>query len=145
PDFPGMTDADNCRDWDTGFPIDTEAIRDKDEAYWDEYRGTPKAFITLAAGRRMWSNRFGNLPMARYPVAGEGGEAAARALLAERKSEFEAGDLDPTGLGFVFLPVRDQALAASQGAQDFGGLFIGFSFFLIAAALLLMVLLFRFA
>lgn len=145
PDFPGMTDAENCRDWDTGLPIDTAAIRDKDEAYWDEYRGTPKAFITLAAGQGMWTNRFGTLTMVRYPVPDEGGAAAARELLEARKSEFETQHLDPASLGFVFLPVREQALAASQGAQDFGGLFIGFSFFLIAAALLLMVLLFRFA
>jgi hypothetical protein len=41
PDFPGMTDAENCRDWDTGFPIKTDAIRDQDEAYWDQYKGAP--------------------------------------------------------------------------------------------------------
>lgn len=134
PDFPGMTDADNCRDWDTGFPIDTEAIRDQDEAYWDQYRGTPKAFISLAAGQALWSNRFGNLTAIRYPAA-EGEKA-----LAELGQKIRARDL-----GFVVQPTRQQALAASAGAQDFGGLFIGFSFFLIAAALMLMVLLFRFA
>ncbi|HEV8541995.1 MAG TPA: ABC transporter permease, partial [Verrucomicrobiae bacterium] len=41
--------------------------------------------------------------------------------------------------------VREQALTSSSGAQDFGGLFIGFSFFLIAAAVLLTSLLFKFA
>ncbi|RME95746.1 MAG: hypothetical protein D6766_02455, partial [Verrucomicrobia bacterium] len=55
PDFPGMTEAANCRDWDTGLPIDVAAIRDKDEEYWDRYRGTPKALISLAAGRRLWA------------------------------------------------------------------------------------------
>ena len=141
PDFPGMTDAENCRDWDTGFPIDTDAIRDKDEAYWDQYRGTPKAFITLTVGQNMWSNRFGSLTAVRYPIAGEQGEAALQA----RKQWFEENHLAPEQLGFAFQPVREQALAASAGAQDFGGLFIGFSFFLIAAALMLMALLFRFA
>lgn len=134
PDFPGMTDAENCRDWDTGFPIDTKAIRDQDEAYWDKYRGTPKAFITLAAGQALWSNRFGNLTAIRYPAAD--GEKA----LADLSQKIKARDL-----GFVVQPTRQQALVASAGAQDFGGLFIGFSFFLIAAALMLMVLLFRFA
>lgn len=134
PDFPGMSDADNCRDWDTGFPINTEAIRDKDEAYWDQYRGAPKAFISLKKAQELWSNRFGNLTAVRYPAAD------AAALTASIQN-----NLPPTQLGFIFLPVREQALAASAGAQDFGGLFIGFSFFLIAAALLLMLLLFRFA
>ena len=141
PDFPGMTDAENCRDWDTGFPIDTEAIRDQDEAYWDQYRGTPKAFISLAAGQAMWSNRFGSLTAVRYPIPGVEPQAALEA----RKQWFEENHLAPDELGFVFQPVRAQALAASAGAQDFGGLFIGFSFFLIAAALMLMALLFRFA
>ena len=52
--------------------------------------------------------------------------------------------LDPASLGFVFQPVRAQALAASSEAEDFGGLFLGFSFFLILAALILMGLLFQF-
>lgn len=134
PDFPGMTDADNCRDWDTGFPINTEAIRDKDEAYWDQFRGTPKAFINLAVAQKLWSNRFGNLTAVRYPGA-QLSNVVARI----------SANTTPEQLGFDFLPIREQALAASAGAQDFGGLFIGFSFFLIAAALMLMLLLFRFA
>jgi putative ABC transport system permease protein len=131
PDFPGMTDAENCRDWDTGFPINTGAIRDQDEAYWDEYRGAPKAFVTLRAAQEMWSNRFGNLTAVRYPAG------LATVPIKDH--------LSPEQLGFVFVPLREHALAASGGAQDFGGLFAGFSMFLIAAALLLMSLLFRFA
>ena len=45
PDFPGLKDANNCRDWDTGFPMDLDLIRDQDNAYWEEHQGTPKAFI----------------------------------------------------------------------------------------------------
>jgi ABC-type antimicrobial peptide transport system permease subunit len=137
PDFPGMTDAANCRDWDTGFPIDTAAIRDKDEDYWHQFRGSPKAFINLPVAQQMWSNRFGSLTGVRYPATTEQDTAhISKQILA---------NLSPASLGMVFLPVREQALKASAGAQDFGGLFIGFSFFLVAAALLLMSLLFRFA
>src|SRR5207248_2844729 len=50
--------------------------------------------------------------------------------------------LDPARGGFVFDEVKSGALAASTGGIDFGGLFLGFSFFLIAAALLLVGLLF---
>src|SRR5205814_5379913 len=39
--------------------------------------------------------------------------------------------------------IRQRLLTASRGGTDFGGLFLGFSFFLIAAALMLVGLLFR--
>src|SRR5437763_1210206 len=51
--------------------------------------------------------------------------------------------VDPERGGFVFDPVRESAMNASASGNDFGGLFLGFSFFLIAAALLLVGLLFR--
>jgi hypothetical protein len=44
----------------------------------------------------------------------------------------------------VFTPVREQALGASAASVDFGMLFLGFSIFLIVAALLLTALLFGF-
>lgn len=149
PEFPGMTESENCRDWDTGLPIDTDAIREKDEGYWDQYRGTPKAFITLAAGQKLWSNRFGNLTAVRIQAAGAPGNATrSRQIVASRRSTLETlliRTLDPAGFGLSLQPVRERALAASNGAQDFGQLFLGFSFFLIAAALLLMAVLFQFA
>ena len=51
-------------------------------------------------------------------------------------------NLSPEELGLRFEPVREQALKAAAESQDFGGLFLGFSFFVIGAALLLMALLF---
>ena len=53
PDFPGIEKAESTSDWDAGFPL-VHKIRQKDEDYWKKYRGTPKAFITLAAGQKMW-------------------------------------------------------------------------------------------
>ncbi|NQV34467.1 MAG: ABC transporter permease, partial [Phycisphaeraceae bacterium] len=76
PNFPGMSDVDNCRDWDTGVPVALDEIRDKDEDYWDLYRGSPKAFVNLAAGQALWANQFGNLTAIR--VAGSKEEAQAR-------------------------------------------------------------------
>src|SRR5439155_7977559 len=68
PEFPGVSGAKNCRDWEPGIPVNLDRIRDKDERYWDDYRGTPKAFVTLRAGQAMWNNRFGNLTAIRYPL-----------------------------------------------------------------------------
>jgi putative ABC transport system permease protein len=134
PPFPGLSDVENCRDWEPGIPIDTSRLRPKDEDYWDEFRGTPKAFISLEAGQQMWGNRFGNLTAIRYPPSQSPAELE-RVLLTK---------LDPAQVGLTFEPVRDRALAAAHESMDFGQLFIGFSFFLIAAALLLMAMLFVF-
>lgn len=135
PDFPGLAKAENCRDWDAGFPIRLDLIRPKDQDYWHDHRGTPKAFITLASGQRLWANRFGNLTAVRYPTS---------AIDSNRLDHLLRAALKPAELGLAFQPVRAQALAASDQAQDFGQLFLGFSFFLIVAALLLMALLFQF-
>ena len=146
PDFPGMTDAANCRDWDTGLPIQTDRIRPKDEEYWRDHRGTPKALITLAAGQKLWANRFGNLTAIRFvPRAGHAASTAQLPVNSAVVGGVVRNRLDPASFGLSFQPVRDQALAASEQSQDFSGLFIGFSLFLIAAALLLVHLLFQFA
>jgi ABC-type lipoprotein release transport system permease subunit len=133
PDFPGIAKAEKTENWDAGFAIDMKKIRPKDEQYWQKYRGAPKAFVTLAAGQKMWGNRFGDLTAIRF--AGGTREEIARGLLAR---------LDPASIGLAFAPVREQALAGSAQSEDFGGLFLGFSFFLIVAALILMALLFQF-
>lgn len=130
PPFPGLADVENCREWDPGIPLDLSRIRSRDEAYWKTYRGVPKAFVGLRAGQALWGNRFGALTSLRFPADAE---AVAKAVR-ER--------IDPVRAGLAFQSVRAQALRAGEGAQDFGGLFLGFSFFLIAAALLLMAMLF---
>ena len=61
PEFPGLADSENFRDWEPGIPVDLNRIRDVDEKYWDDHRGTPKAFLGLTVGQRLWSNRYGNV------------------------------------------------------------------------------------
>ena len=161
PDFPGIEKAESTSEWDAGFPL-TYKVRTKDDDYWKQYRGTPKAFITLAAGQKMWGNRFGNLTAIRFPIptnvvgtlstasqtSSENNRDAVRRVPASTE-EYRAAlekkilaNLRPEELGLRFEPVREQALKAAEESQDFGGLFLGFSFFVIAAALLLMALLF---
>jgi ABC-type lipoprotein release transport system permease subunit len=139
PEFPGLAKAESTQDWDAGFEL-TRQIRDKDEAYWKQWRGTPKAFITLSAGRKMWANRFGNATGVRW-FAGDfwDTQTLARGISQELERR-----IPPADLGLRFQPLTGPALAAARGGQDFGGLFIGFSFFLIVSALLLLNLVFRF-
>ena len=140
PEFPGIAKAESTHDWDTGFPL-VYKIREKDEAYWKRYRGTPKAFITLAAGQAMWSSRFGALTAIRYAVPTNTAPEACRELASKNL----VANLQPAELGFQFQPVRELALLAASQSQDFGQLFIGFSLFLVVAALLLMAILFQFS
>jgi len=133
PRFPGLTDVNRCTDWDVGMPMDEELLKDKaNEEYWNRYKQTPKAMVTLKAGQEMWENRFGCLTSVRWE-----GNAA------EIRSNFMK-EFDPAAAGLIFRPVREEALAAVSEAMDFGQLFVGMSFFLIAAALLLTGLLFVF-
>ena len=134
PDFPGLADQENCRDWEPGIPIDLEKIRDKDEQYWENYHGIPKAFVTLAGAQKMWRNRFGNLTAMRFPNS--------------KTEEIEKNlknNLDPESLGYVFRNLKQEGLTASQQSVDFSGLFLGLSFFIVVAALLLTGLLFVFS
>ncbi|OGV65389.1 MAG: hypothetical protein A3K19_11095 [Lentisphaerae bacterium RIFOXYB12_FULL_65_16] len=136
PALPGLTDADSCQDWKPGLPIDLKRIRPKDEEYWQQHHGTPKAFVTLATAQRLWANRYGRLTSIRYQVAPDQEERLTRELRARLK---------PTTLGFVFRPVREEGRKAVAGAVDIGQLLLGLSFFLVAAALTLAALLFVFS
>ena len=133
PRYPGITDAKDVSSWDPPFPMDLSKIRPKDEDYWDKYNTTPKAFIPLAAGQQLWKSRWGKLTALRFtPIeAADGLRTKLRAAL------------DPMKSGLAVIPVRAQSLAASRGATDFGEYFSYFSFFLMAAALMLAGLFFR--
>jgi len=133
PDFPGMSDAGNCRDWETGAPVDLERIRDKDEQYWNDYRGTPKAIISLAAGQKLWDNAFGHATAFRF--------LADSANLKGSKTQLMA-QLNPVENGLQFQDVFAEGKSAAANSTDFGGLFLSLSFFIIAGALLLTALLF---
>ncbi|MEN8155492.1 MAG: ABC transporter permease [Bacteroidota bacterium] len=136
PALPGLSDAGNCRDWDTGVPIELERIRDRDEDYWDRYGGVPKAFVSVAMGARMWENRFGTYTAFRYQTSGteDPGISQLEAAIMEQ--------IDPAMLGFVPEPVRSKGLDAAASGVDFSQLFGGLSFFLLLAGILLIVLLF---
>jgi ABC-type lipoprotein release transport system permease subunit len=134
PQFPGITDRLTLDAWDPPFPFDKARIRPADERYWTAHRTTPKAYVTLKAGRRLWGSRFGKSTSLRIAPGGLSKEKIASEILAH---------LQPAAAGLVFQDVRARGLEASAGQSDFAWLFPAFSIFLIAAALLLVGLLFR--
>jgi ABC-type lipoprotein release transport system permease subunit len=139
PEYPGITGAGSLADWDPPFPVDLSRIRPRDEDYWDEHRTTPKAFVQLARGQELWRSRFGGLTSLRVRVR----EGATPESALETFSAALRGTLEPSAAGLNVYPVRDEGLAASRGATDFGEYFLYFSFFIVVSALLLTALFFR--
>ncbi len=139
PEYPGISDSPTLDDWNPPFPVDLRRVRPLDEDYWRDYRTTPKAFIALEDGQRLWRSRYGAVTSIRVPVA-EGTD------LADAQRTLEAGlreRLDPATAGLAVRDVRAEALQSSRGATDFGEYFTYFSFFLVVSALLLSVLFFK--
>ena len=136
PEYKGLTDADSVSDWDPpeGVNIDKAKVTKEDEAYWDQYKAAPKAFVSFEAAKKLWGGVYGDVTSVRVNLPADRREAFAEGL---RKK------IDPAALGLVFRPVRAEQLAAAGGSTDFAMLFVGFSFFLIAAAALLVAMLFR--
>lgn len=133
PDFPGVADVKSARDWEPGLPLDLKRIRDKDDEYWEKYKGTPKAFVSYAAGKGMWSNRWGNTTGLR--------------VLDGKKSEVESAVksvLSPSLVGMQMQNFKSQALTAAKSPVDFAMLFLSMSFFLILASVALVMMLFTF-
>ncbi len=134
PNLPGLSDAGHCREWEAGVPINLDAIRDIDEKYWNHYKGAPKAYISLDKATEIWSNRFGNYTAVRYS-ANAFNEADYKKVFAE--------NIIPADLGMAVEPIREKGVSAAKNGTDFSGLFIGLSFFLLVAGIVLTSLLFR--
>lgn len=139
PAFPGIQDADNMSAWKAPFPVDLSRIRSRDEAYWDAFGATPKAFVSEETGQRLWRSRFGTIS-AVWIGASPGLDVST--TLANFQADL-LRKIRPEQVGLEFQPVKAQGLSAASGATDFSMLFIGFSQFLIVSAALLVGLLFR--
>lgn len=137
PEVKGITDQDSIADWDAPFPFDQRRVRSVDDTFWENHRTTPKAYVRLAAGQKLWKSRFGDTTSIRVEAAdGVTAETLAKSL--EEKLVGRGAEL-----GLEFRAVKRLALAASSGTTPFDVLFLLLSQFIIAAALLLAALLFR--
>ena len=134
PELPGLSDAGHCRDWEAGIPIDLEKIRDKDEDYWNEFRGTPKAFISLRTAGELWKNRFGDYTAVRYRAEEMDQESLVKVF---------RDHLDPADLGIRIEDIMDSGLKAARNGVDFSQLFIALSFFILLSSIILTALLFH--
>jgi putative ABC transport system permease protein len=128
PDFPGISGSASCSDWDAGVPIKMGEIRDKDENYWNRYRGTPKVFINYEKGKELWANNFGPATAIRLQAG----------LTETNVESMLRGSLDPALTGFMFTDLAAESVKAAEESVDFGTLFLGLGFFLIIASIVLL-------
>jgi putative ABC transport system permease protein len=134
PPFPGLAGKQDCADWDPGMVIDMDAIRDKDEEYWDTYQGAPKAFLPLATAQELWHNRFGNLTAIRFP---ERDPEAVRASLRHL--------VEPADLGLVVRDLEAELRQSVTQGMDFGGMLLAMNMVLVASGIALLSLLLQLA
>ena len=135
PSVPGVTDQESISDWDLPFKLERK-LSDEDDDYWKEYRLTPKAFMPLEAGRRLFGSRFG--------------QTTGLKIATDNGSEVELANRIRTSLtpvladlGWSVRPIRSQQLASSRGTTPFDALFLSLSLFVILAAVMLIAMLFR--
>lgn len=139
PTVEGITDQETIENWDAPFPFDIRRVQRADDQYWQNHRTTPKAFVTLRTAQRLWGSRFGNVTAIRFAASPAVTDQTLTAAVVEALERNQV----VSKLGLVFQPIRQQALAASQGTTPFDVLFLALSSFLMLAAILLVVLLFR--
>jgi len=142
PEFHGITEAAAVSDWNPPFPVDMARVSERDDLYWQQYRTTPKAFVSAAAVRKMWQRNDSAAPWVTslriLPAA-----ATALSELSEVFPDSLREHLPPTAAGLLFRPVRQLAVAAAAGSQDFGMLFTSMGVFIVVAALGLAAMLMR--
>jgi len=129
PQIRGVTDGQKMRDWEPPFPVDRARIREKDEAYWERFGTTPKAFLSPKTLQDLWGSGDWITTVIFFP---KGSKDVQEDLMAFQ------GDLsrqiDPAALGFSVVDLRRGALDAATGSTDFAGTFLAMSFFLVASA-----------
>ncbi len=128
PAFPGIAGRESCSDWDAGVPVKLSEIRKKDEEYWNNFRGTPKAFISYEEGARLWGNNFGPATAIRFPAS-----VSEKEILNKL-----SGHLDPEKNGFRIDDLYNESIMAASESVDFSSLFLSLGFFLIVASVVLL-------
>ena len=143
PEVKGITDAQTFNTWKQPFPMDLDRPTDRDDDYWELYKALPKAFVSLDLARSLWTSRYGSLTSLRVATSESVGTPEQLEAAAEQFTTAFLGHLTPQQTGLVFQPVKYNGIKAASGTTDFTGLFVGFSFFVIASAMILISLLFR--
>ncbi len=136
PTVPGVTDQASISDWDLPFKL-RRKVTSVDDQYWNQYRLTPKAFLPLKDGQRLFGSRFGQTTGLRIATNTADSVDQLRPRLVDALAPLYGE------LGWSIHAIRDQQLNASRGTTPFDFLFLALSFFVILSAVMLIAMLFR--
>ncbi len=125
PHFEGLTNADECSQWKSKVPIDFEKVRKEDEYYWKHYSYAPKILISYEDAKTLWASSYGSASALKIDVS----------KLSYFKKSFE--NLTLAEAGFNVINPWESSIKAAKSGTDFDSLFLGLSFFVILAALIL--------
>lgn len=137
PAFPGIKGKLSAFDWDPPFPLDLNKITDDDEKYWQEFEGTPKAFVSLEMGTTLWKTDIGNITQIRL-LPNEGSNLTA---LTEQVESVLNDYVGMREASFTLKSVKLDALNSAEGTELFTQMFLAFSAACIFASAVLIVLL----
>lgn len=132
PNIPGLTDAGDCKDWNTGVPIDLKKIRKKDEDYWNKWKGTPKAYIASSKAIELWKNDMGTYTAMRL-------QTIDSSVIKQKLLQ----SISPKALNFIITPLKASSIVAANNGVDFSELFSSLSFFILISGVILIILLYR--
>jgi ABC-type antimicrobial peptide transport system permease subunit len=130
PEFPGIAGTSSCSEWDAGVPVNMKLIRKKDEGYWNEFKGTPKAFIGYAKGKELWGSNFGPATAIRFPSK----------LMRNEIENMLSGIFIPEKTGFSINNVREESIKAAGESVDFSTLFLSLGIFIVISCIILLSL-----
>lgn len=130
PEFPGIEGIDECTDWEPPFPIDLSTITPADTEYWKDYRGTPKAFISLEKAQSIWGNDLGNVTAIKLKAADINNEDLKKSVEVFLNSEIGCEDC-----GISVTSIK-QNLLKSASPLLIQAMFLAFGLFSIIAGLI---------
>jgi putative ABC transport system permease protein len=121
-DFPGLSNVENCTDWNSDLPINMSLITDEDEEYWEKYKNTPKAIVPYSALAPRWANAYGSATVLQITDTNR-----------LNNLTFEMFDIQ------LNYP-KQVGISTAKSGVDFASLFLSLSFFIIISSGLLMVI-----
>lgn len=111
PPFPGIKGKASCGDWKPPIPINYSIMTQEDLNYWVGHAGTPKAYISLARGVRMWGNDLGNITTVKALPAAGVTAAELASLLGDRLN----ASLEPAQMGVVVEKIKQDSIESVAG------------------------------
>lgn len=111
PPFPGIKGKASCGDWKPPIPINYSTMTQEDLNYWVGHAGTPKAYISLGRGIRMWGNDLGNITTVKALPAAGANTTELASLVGGRLN----ASITPAEMGVVVDRIKQDSIESVAG------------------------------